>query len=139
MPAFGNVSKTNLATCDPRLQRLFAEVIKHFDCTVVEGHRPVARQQALYAQGRTKPGAIVTQLDGVNKKGMHNYLPSKAVDVVPFPVNWNDTERMTYFAGFVKGIAAQLGLKVRWGGDWDQDTHVTDEHFRDLPHFEVVG
>jgi hypothetical protein len=137
MPKFGTVSSKNLATCDERLQKLFNEVVRHFDCTVVEGHRSVARQQALFAQGRTAPGAIVTQLDGVNKKGKHNYSPSKAVDVVPYPVNWNDHERMTYFAGFVKGIAAQMGLTVRWGGDWDGDTETSDENFRDLPHFEV--
>lgn len=138
MPVFSKTSKANLASCDPRLVKLFTEVIKVFDFTVLEGHRPVARQQALYAQGRTIPGQIVTQIDGVRKKGMHNYQPSKAVDAVPYPLDWNDTSRMYYFAGQVMATARALGLRVRWGGDWDNDTVTAEERFRDLPHFEVV-
>ena len=137
MPSFSATSCSRLATASPELQRLFNEVIKHFDCTVVYGHRSVAEQQELYAQGRTKPGSIVTKCDGVTNKSMHNYQPSRAVDVVPFPIDWKDTARMTYFAGFVLGTAKQLGIPVRWGGDWDQDTEVGDETFRDFPHFEI--
>lgn len=138
MPAFSAKSRAALATCDSRLQRVLNEVVKHFDCTVLEGHRSVARQQALYAQGRTTPGPVVTQIDGVRTKGTHNYLPSRAVDVVPYPIDWADTQRMHYFAGFVVGTAASMGVTLRWGGDWDRDTQTADERFRDLPHFEVV-
>ena len=138
MPAFSKSSAAKLASCDPQLQRLFLEVVKHFDCTVLEGHRSVERQQRLYAQGRTAPGPIVTQVDGVRSRGKHNFSPSRAIDVAPYPVAWADTERMTYFAGFVMGVARQLGIRVRWGGDWDQDTQTADERFRDLPHFELV-
>jgi len=49
----------------------------------------------------------------------------------------NDRERFTYFAGYVVGIAYQMGLKIRWGGDWDMDTQVKDNNFDDLPHFEI--
>lgn len=38
---------------------------------VCQGLRTVAAQQALYAQGRTKPGKIVTNCDGVLKKSRH--------------------------------------------------------------------
>lgn len=138
MPTFSRKSAAALASCDPRLQRVFNEVVKHFDCTIVEGHRSVARQQALYAQGRTAPGPVVTQVDGVRNKGKHNYLPSRAVDVVPYPVDWADAQRMHYFAGFVMGVAGSMGIALRWGGDWDRDTQTADERFRDLPHFEVV-
>ena len=68
-----------------------------------------------------------------------------AVDAVPYPIDWNDTNRMRFFAGFVMGVAARLyheGLithKVRWGGDWDRDTDVKDNRFQDLPHFELVS
>jgi hypothetical protein len=118
---------------------VFNKVIRYFDCTIVEGHRSVVRQQQLYAQGRTVPGAIVTHIDGVQRKGQHNYLPSRAVDAVPYPIDWGDTQRMHYFAGFVVGMAASMDITLRWGGDWDRDTETADERFRDLPHFEVVG
>ena len=67
-------------------------------------------------------------------------MPSLAVDVVPYPVDWQDRERMTYFAGFVMGIArVKFGISLRWGGDWDLDTDLKDNKFDDLPHFEIKG
>ena len=70
-------------------------------------------------------------------KGRHNRNPSKAVDVTPYPVNWEDRERQTLFAGFVLGIANQMGIHIRWGGDWDCDFEVHDNRFDDFPHFEL--
>ena len=64
--------------------------------------------------------------------------PSKAVDAYPYPVDFNDLNRMRYFAGIVMGIAAVKGIKLRWGGDWNQDTQLSDNKFNDLPHFELV-
>ena len=56
MAAFSERSLSLLATCDPRLRRLFDEVVKHFDCTILEGHRTAERQAELYAEGKTKAG-----------------------------------------------------------------------------------
>ena len=128
MPRYSKTSKKRLATCDKRLQDLFNEVIKHVDCSILEGHRSKERQNKLYDEGRTK----VRYPDG-----RHNADPSKAVDVTPYPVNWEDRERQTLFAGFVLGIARGMGLRLRWGGDWDQDFQVMDNRFDDFPHFEI--
>ena len=128
MPRFGKRSKKRLATCDDRLQKLFKEVIKYFDCTVIQGHRGEAEQNRAYDAGRSK-------LRYPN--GKHNASPSRAVDVAPYPVDWEDRDRFHYFGGFVLGIASQMGLKIRWGGDWDRDTEVKDNRFDDLPHFEI--
>jgi peptidoglycan L-alanyl-D-glutamate endopeptidase CwlK len=128
MPRFGKRSKKRLATCDDRLQDLFKEVIKYFDCTVIQGHRGEAEQNQAYDAGRSK----LRYPDG-----KHNADPSKAVDVAPYPIDWSDRDRFHYFGGFVLGIASQIGLKIRWGGDWDRDTEVKDNRFDDLPHFEI--
>ena len=45
----------------------------------------------------------------------HNKLPSKAVDVAPYPIDWNDPDRFYHFAGYVRGIAEGMGIKIRWG------------------------
>lgn len=129
MPSFGTASMQHLNTCDLRLQRLFLEVVKTFDCSVTEGHRNEADQHADFLAGRSK-------LDWPH--GNHNAIPSRAADVYPYPVDMNDTERFYYFAGYVKGVASKMGLKLRWGGDWNQDTQVRDNHFNDLVHFELV-
>jgi peptidoglycan L-alanyl-D-glutamate endopeptidase CwlK len=129
MPSFSKLSLSKLATCDERLQRVFTEVIKYFDCTVVCGFRGEEEQNEAFRTGKSQ------------KKwpnGEHNKTPSMAVDVVPFPINWNDPKQMIYFAGFVVGIAAQMGIKIRWGGDWDSDRDLKDQNFNDYPHFEIV-
>ena len=128
MPRFGRKSKERLASCDPMLQKLFNEVIKHVDCSVLEGHRSKERQNKLYDEGKTKVRY---------PNGRHNADPSLAVDVTPYPVDWEDRERQTLFAGFVLGIARGLGIRIRWGGDWDMDFDVQDNKFDDFPHFEL--
>ena len=140
MPKFSNSSKEKLRTVDKGLQALFNEVVKHFDCTVTCGLRTTAEQQTLYAQGRTMPGPIVTNLDGVTKRSRHQINDQgicTAVDVVPYPIDWDGRDRFYHFAGFVKGMAAQMGLDVTWGGDWDSDYVLDDQSFYDFPHFEI--
>lgn len=60
------------------------------------------------------------------------------MDAAPFPIDWKDLPRFTLFAGFVLGTASEMGIGVRWGGDWNSDTQVKDESFRDLVHFELT-
>ena len=128
MPRFGRRSKERLATCDNRLQDVFNEVIKHVDCSVLEGQRDEERQNKLFDEGKTKVRF---------PNGRHNASPSRAVDVTPYPVDWDDRERQTLFAGFVLGIARSMGIKLRWGGDWDMDFEVQDNRCDDFPHFEI--
>jgi|TARA_Y100000361_G_scaffold59315_1_gene51917 peptidoglycan L-alanyl-D-glutamate endopeptidase CwlK len=126
MPKFGKKSKERLASCEKDLQILFKEVVKHFDCTVTQGHRKVSEQEKLYKEGKTKV-----------KFGKHNYYPSIAVDVTPYPVDYENIDRHYYFGGFVLGIAESMGIDIRWGGDWDSDRETKDQTFNDLVHFEL--
>tara|TARA_R100001244_G_scaffold116767_1_gene86841 strand:- start:188 stop:583 length:396 start_codon:yes stop_codon:yes gene_type:complete len=128
MPRFGKRSLKQLDTCDVSLKRVFDEVIKTVDCSVLEGHRSKDRQNALYDEGKTKLKY---------PRGRHNHSPSRAVDVVPYPIDWNDRERFHLFAGFVLGIAKSMGINLRWGGDWNQNWEVDDNKFDDFPHFEL--
>ena len=133
MPRYSKRSKDRLATCDKRLQKVFNEVIKHVDCSILEGHRSKERQNRLYDEKRTKVRY---------PNGRHNSNPSKAVDVTPYPVDWEDRERQTLFAGFVIGIARSMGIKIRWGGNWDMYEEkgrweVKYNRFDDFPHFEI--
>ena len=129
MARFGRKSKEQLATCDERLQKVFNEVIKYVDCSVLEGHRDERTQDRYYEEGKTKVRYPM---------GRHNSKPSRAVDVVPYPVDWNDRERFTLFGGFVLGMARRMGITLRWGGDWNMNFEVDDNKFDDFPHFELV-
>ena len=129
MPKFGKKSKEELSTCRKELQEVFNEVIKTVDCSVLEGNRHQTRQDALYEEGKTKVKYPM---------GRHNALPSFAVDVCRYPVDWGDRERFHLFAGFVLGIAKSMDINLRWGGDWNQNWEVDDNKFDDFPHFELI-
>ena len=128
MAKFGKSSRERLATCEDELQKVFNEVIKYVDCSVLEGHRGQERQDKLLLESKTKVQYPL---------GRHNAIPSRAADVVPYPVDWNDRERFHLFAGFVLGIARGMGINLRWGGDWNQNFEVDDNMFDDFPHFEL--
>ena len=128
MPRFGKRSISRLKTCDQKLQELFYEVVKHFDCSIIEGHRGEERQNKAFADGNSKVKY---------PNGKHNQNPSVAVDVAPYPIDWSDRDRFHYFGGFVLGVAKQMGMNIRWGGDWNQDTETKDNKFDDLVHFEI--
>ena len=126
---------SKLATCERDLQTIMQEAIKIVDFSIVYGHRTAEEQAELFAKGRTKKGNIVTYCDGTEKKSRHNYLPSKAVDLVPYPEGWQDEKRFYYVAGVVMTIADRLWKegkiekRLQWGGNWKK--------FKDYPHFQI--
>lgn len=134
---FGQRSMQRLITCHPVL-RLVAQKaleISPFDLVILEGHRDEATQTAAYDAGRSK----VKWPDS-----KHNKIPSMAVDIAPYPVEWNNSFKF-YALGGIMFAAAQLndiksqGFALRWGGDWDRDWKNNDQKFNDLPHFELVA
>ncbi len=132
MPRFGTRSTENLEQAHPDLQKLFTEIVKFYDCKVTDGYRNEEEQNALYPK--------YTKVKFPDSK--HNTLPTIALDVAPYPIDYGDTEkarkRFHVFAGVVMGVASQMGIKIRWGGDWDGDWDFTDQRFHDLPHFELL-
>lgn len=120
MPSFSEASKAKLETCDYRLQKLFNEVIKTHDCTIIEGHRSYVRQQELFDSGKSK-----------TMHSRHLGHPSGAVDVMAYPIDWEDKEKQKDFALFVYETAMRLGVIVRWGGAF--------KDFYDAPHWQVNG
>ena len=130
MPRFSARSRGQLATCHRDLRRLFDRVIETFDCTILEGHRSTERQAQLVREGKSKV-----------RLSKHNYRPSLAVDVAPYPIDWENTERFETFAAHVLATAAQLKIGIRWGGDWagvwDGEGERPKQTFDDLVHFEI--
>lgn len=133
MPNFSQISKDRLFTCDPQLITLFGRVIQVVDCTIICGHRNEEDQNKAFAEGKSQKRWPDSE---------HNTFPSKAVDAAPYypgtKIRWNDAKGFIHFAGVVRGIAAELGINIRWGGDWDGDFDLLDQRFNDLPHFEIL-
>ena len=124
MPHFGKKSKERLKGVDNKLIKVLNELIKIMDVTIIEGVRSSERQEKLLKQGATKV-----------KYSKH--MEGKAVDLAPYPIDWDDLERFYYMGGMIRGIAKQLNVNVRWGGDWDSDGDVKDNGFDDLVHIEI--
>ena len=129
MPYYSSKSKAILATCDPRLQDIFNTLIEWFDLSIISGHRGEAEQNKIHDEG-------FSQVRYPDSK--HNADPARAVDVAPYPIDWEDRERFTYLAGWVMAIAKMKGYHIRWGGDWAESTDLKQNGFDDLGHFELM-
>lgn len=107
------------------------------DFRVAEGVRTIERQKELVAQGasRTMNSKHLIQPDGTGH----------AVDLYPVPIDmvkvhngvWYELVRFGVLAGIIKTIAANKGVKITWGLDWDNDGETLDHSFRDGPHFQI--
>ncbi len=129
MPKFSSASLVQLRTLDPRLQSILNEVIKAYDFTVLCGHRGQTEQDQAFAAGKSK-------VRWPNSK--HNTLPSKAVDIAPYPIDWNDEVRFARLMGHVERVAYEQGIRIRFGLDFDGDGFSSDERFLDFPHIELL-
>ena len=122
-------SENRLAKVHPKLAKgvtalIAALAAKGHTIEVVQGLRTFAEQDALFKQGRTKPGQIVTKAKG----GQSNHNYGLAVDLVPFvdgKPQWNDN------AGFVRIGAEAVKQGLEWGGSWKK--------FIDKPHVQLPG
>ncbi len=121
MHKFSKNSQIKLITCDKRLQAICNELLEEMDITVICGFRDEYAQDDAYFNGHSKLQW---------PKSKHNTFPSQAVDIAPFPIDWNDIERFKDMGDKVKQIASRLGIDITWGGDWKM---------RDYPHIEIKG
>ena len=129
MPSFSQASLRELATLHPDLRMVLREAIKRVDFSVLEGFRGEEKQNKAFDEGKSKLRW---------PQGRHNVWPSRAVDIAPWPIDWTDTERFVLLAGYILAVADRLGVKLRWGGDWDSDWKLKEEKFRDYGHFELA-
>ena len=120
MPVFSSGSLEKLSTCNPQLIHLFNEVIKVYDCTILEGFRGADRQNYLFVKGYSQV---------MFPNSYHNRYPSRAVDVAPWPIDWHNINRFIELSGVVKTLAKQLNIHIEWGGDW--------RTFKDYPHWQI--
>jgi len=136
MPRYSKLSQERLDTCHTAIRQVFYEVIKVFDCTILCGFRDKEEQNLAFSRGNSRCEWPQSE---------HNQMPSLAVDAAPYytvkpHVRWvkSSLYRWYYFGGVVVTTAYNLGITLRWGGDWDRDTYVLDQEVNDLPHFQLV-
>ena len=114
----GKRSKERLEGVHPDLVAVVERAIEisKVDFTVLESVRSVARQRELFNKGASKT---------MNSR----HLTGHAVDLAPWPIDWNDLGRFRIMSEAVKMASVELEVPVTWGGDW--------RSFYDGPHFEL--
>jgi len=114
----GTRSLQNLSGVNPDMVAVVSKAIEitEVDFTVIEGIRNINRQRELVKAGKS------TTLNS-------RHLTGHAVDMVPYPVDWEDIDRFELMAEAMKEAAKELDIPIVWGGDW--------KSFYDAPHFEL--
>lgn len=141
----GPRSLMNLKNVHPDLQLIVEESIKvsQVDFTITEGYRSVERQHELFLLKKST-------IDGILKKGKHNYSPSLAVDFIAYVPGKNklayDKVHLMYLVGVFTSVAETLyqsGIikhRLRSGANWDGDGELLyDQNFWDMPHIELIA
>jgi len=100
-------------------------VANGIDLLVTSTYRDNESQNALYAQGRTAPGSIVTNAKG--GQSFHNF--QCAVDVVPLVNGKPDWDGSHPIWAKLGELGKQAGLE--WAGEW--------KTFKELAHFQYTG
>lgn len=120
-------SEQNLQGVHPDLVKVVRLAITRTkqDFKVIEGLRTHERQKQLLRQGATKT--------------LHSrHLTGHAVDLVPLPLDWGNKQAFNQLAEVMLSCAKELGVAIRWGGDWNLNGRSDDERFYDGPHFELL-
>ena len=116
---------------------------------VLEGVRTREQCMINYGKGRTaaqcqakgvpakyaKPAAA--KVTWLNNPFASKHVSGKAVDLVPYPVDWNDLKKFDAIAKAMFAAAKELNIKIRWGADWDGDGKPRERGESDSPHFEI--
>lgn len=153
---FGPTSLARRQGLHPDLIAVLDEAIKitKQDFMILQDSvRTLKRQQELYAKGRSVaelrakgiPSSILAQ-PGERKvtwtlNSKHRIQPSgysEAVDLCPYPVDWDDLSKFDAIAKAMFDAAKKVGVKLRWGADWDQDGKPRERGESDSPHFELA-
>lgn len=105
-------------------EKLLQEAKKQgLNVKIIDTYRSPERQDYLYAQGRTRPGTIVTNATGKDLTSYHNWR--LAFDCIQ---NKKGAEYDKAFLAKLGRMGQSIGLE--WGGGWSS--------FTDAPHFQYT-
>ena len=136
---------------DERLQRVVKRAIElsKQDFMVLEGVRTREQCMINYGKGRTIAQCVAkgvpakyanpkaAKVTWLNNPFASKHVSGKAVDLVPYPVDWNDLKKFDVIAQAMLQAAKELDVSIRWGADWDGDGKPRERGESDSPHFEI--
>lgn len=137
MTGFSKADEVKLSSCHPDLVRLMKYAREKFEFMIIVGYRNEQDQNAAY-------NAKTTKLKWPHSK--HNHQPSLAVDIAPVKldsnykhwIDWKDVQLFITLSEHIFACAKELGIKIRWGGDFNMDGNITTTDAWDKPHYELI-
>lgn len=128
MPIFGKSSSQRLVNAHFDLARVLKLAITRTDFSISCTYRGQADQEAAFVAKKSNAHWL---------QSPHNFIPALAADLAPNPLDWNNLQSFRDLAKVIIDCGKELGVKITWGGDWDNDPR-TQNHFNDFPHFELT-
>ncbi len=138
---FGKSSTAKIMTLHPDLRAIIYNVmdLQVYDFSIVWGYRNEEQQNKAFQLGNS---------DKEYPDSKHNHTDddgepmSLAFDFGPYIIGlgipWKDTHAFAILGGMFIAIGRKLGIRVRYGGDWDMDGQTTDHKLKDWGHIELV-
>jgi len=120
MPKLSSASQARLNGAHPLLQKLFTAVAAESNIAILDSQRGRVAQERAFSLGNSRAHF---------GQSAHNWSPAIALDVAPYPIDWNNLDRFRSLAAVVKAKAKALGIPIAWGGDWTS--------IKDFPHYEL--
>ena len=135
-------SLNSLKGVNPNLVKVVERAIEltEQDFLVLEGVRSKEQCYINYGKGRTVAQCSakgvptkyaqpsLSKVTWLNNPLASKHVTGNAVDLVPYPINWNTISKFTTISKAMKQAAKELGVDLEWGGDWTK---------KDYPHFEL--
>ena len=135
-------SLNSLKGVNPNLVKVVERAIEltEQDFLVLEGVRSKEQCYINYGKGRTVSQCSakgvptkyaqpsLSKVTWLNNPLASKHVTGNAVDLVPYPINWNTISKFTTISKAMKQAAKELGVDLEWGGDWTK---------KDYPHFEL--
>ena len=121
-----------------RAHMLMSEDSPGLSFVVIEGLRSLERQRALVSAGASRT-MNSKHLPRVGRDGREfGHAVDLAAEVRGLGIRW-DWPLYPRIARRMRAAAAELGVSLTWGGDWDGDGSSDDESFKDGPHHQIEG
>ncbi|PIT17503.1 endolysin [Snodgrassella alvi] len=101
----------------------------HEQCCINYGKGRTAQQCSLKGVPAKYAQPDLSKVTWLNNPFASKHVTGRAIDLIPYPIDWNDLKKFHLIAAAMKQAAAELGVRIMWGGDWKSS--------KDYPHFEI--
>ena len=137
-------SLKSLEGVNPNLVKVVERAIEltEQDFLVLEGVRSKEQCYINYGKGRTVAQCSakgvptkyaqpsLSKVTWLNNPLASKHVTGNAVDLVPYPIDWEDINKFKKINEAMQAAAKELGVKLSYGGDWTKK--------KDYPHWELA-